>query len=88
MTLTNYIGNLIPNSSHPSLNFSTPVDWADLTEHLAKFGKEIDQVPGDGKCFIEFVKHCLKHDLGIALEDHDIRNLTLQEMVQRIDFYH
>ena len=61
---------------------------ADLPEHLAKFGKEIDQVPGNGKCFIESVKHCMKHDLGIHLEDHDIRNITLQEMVQRIDFYH
>ena len=30
----------------------------------------------------------MKSDLGIALEHHDIRNITMQEMVKRIDFYH
>lgn len=78
---------LFANSTHHSLNFSTPVDWDDLPQHLAKFGLQIEQFPGNGKCFIESVKWCMLHDIGVNLEDEDIRNITLDEMYRRIDFY-
>ena len=55
--------------------------------HVAKYGKEIVPIPGDGHCFIKALVHAMNTDLGFKLEDKDVEKHVLNIMYGNIKHY-
>ena len=64
-----------------------PVDWNVLDTHVARFGKKVKRIKGDGYCFTRAMHEALVTDLGWNIDRKQISQRIMDEIYLNVPQY-